>query len=282
MNDNIKQFIQEHRNAIDEAVPDAHGWKSLEHTLGRLHNGDVLEQFVASNRVLLDAEVPSECIWEGIEQYLNAAGAKSTGEETVTPEHLPSTADCDPLEQFIRSNRADLDHAVPDLRVWSGIEQSIPAPKSSAKIRQLPWQHSIVRIAASITLLLAGVGLGLFYARSTANAENGMKMSEVSTEYAELEQYYQRDIAGKQVKLASYTGSQPAEVQEDMVQLDDIMAELQKELAGIPPGNREQVVRAMIANYKAKVSILKRVLDHLEESKSESNNNRKKHEINNI
>lgn len=65
-----------------------------------------------------------------------------------------------------------------------------------------------------------------------------MAMSDVSNEYAELENYYRRDIAGKQQKLASFTGSQPAEVHEDMEQLDGVMSELQQELNVPATANR--------------------------------------------
>jgi hypothetical protein len=44
------------------------------------------------------------------------------------------------------------------------------------------------------------------------------------------------------------------------------MLELRGELANVPPGNREQVVRAMIDNYKAKAAILERVLERLEKA----------------
>ena len=137
-----------------------------------------------------------------------------------------------------------------------------------------------MRIAAAIGLLVAGVGLGLWYA-GTQQTSN-MAMGEVSGEYREVEQYYQRDIAGKQQKLASFVGYQPAEVDEDLKQLDQIMSELRQELANVPRGNREQVVRAMIENYKAKASILERVLERLEESKPEKINSTQQYETDNI
>jgi hypothetical protein len=156
----------------------------------------------------------------------------------------------------------------------------LPLAKQPAIKVTMGWQRSILRAAASIALLLTGVGLGLWYAHHDEKAIAGMAMSDVSHEYAELEQYYQRDIAGKQVKLSSFSGSQPAEVHEDLDQLDDMMAELRQELANVPEGNKEQVVRAMIENYKAKTAILQRVLERLEQTKT--TNSGKKHEIKSI
>jgi hypothetical protein len=266
MEDRIRQFIRDHRNAFDEATPDAHGWKGLEHALDRLQTADGLERSLLVNRILLDTETPADHLWAGIDQALS--GRPSAGHDSI--------------ESFIAANRDHLDDAVPDLRVWSGIDQTLPAsPRQAIKVQiGFGWQRSILRAAASIALLLTGVGLGLWYARHDDKAMAGMAMSDVSHEYAELEQYYQRDIAGKQVKLTSLNGSQSAEIHEDLEQLDDVMTELRQELATVPPGNREQVVRAMIDNYKAKTAILQRVLERLEQT--ETNNSGKKHETKRI
>ncbi len=257
----IEAFIREHRHAFDAAVPGAYGWKNLEKALDRLRHADNLEARLLIDRVLLDTEVPSDRIWVGIEQTLN--------DRQNSP---------DPLERFINEHRDALDTAVPDLKVWANIVKETPG---KARITGINWQRSLLRAAASVALLVTGLGLGIWYARSGETPR--MAMSEVSNEYAELEQYYQRDIAGKQQKLATFTGSQSAEVLEDIKQMDNVMTELRLELANVPEGNREQVVRAMIENYKAKAAILERVLDRLEESnRTETKNNDSGNEIKNI
>lgn len=258
----IETFIREHRHAFDAATPGAHHWQGLEKVLDRLPTADGLETALLHNRILLDTEMPSGKVWQEIEQFLD-------GYVHTTP---------DPLEQFIRENREALDSEVPDLKVWANVTRNIPSSKTV--VVHMNWRHSLLRIAASIALLLAGVTAGIWYAR--LDEAPAMAMSDVSNEYAELETYYQRDIAGKQQKLASFTGSQPAEVHEDMEQLDGVMTELQKELAGVPAGNREQVVRAMIENYKAKAAILERVLDRLEPTKTDAKNSEQNNVIKNI
>ena len=248
--DSIEQFIRNHRDAFDAAVPGAHCLHEIGKTLDRLRTADDLERELLYNRVLLDTEMPSAQVWKGVKQQLDRHNAP------------------DMLEQFIRNNREALDSETPDLKVWSQVIKSIPfAPKRGLFVS---WRQTLVRVAASLALLLAGVAGGIWYAQS--DEPPTMAMSEISNEYAELETYYKRDIASKRKKLASFTGSQPAEVYEDMDQLDDVMEELQHELAGVPSGNREQVVRAMIENYKAKAAILERVLERLESSKMETKN----------
>lgn len=259
--DSIETYIREHRTAFDSALPGAHGWPSLDKALDRLSGADSLEVELLLNRVLMDTETPAESVWAGIEQFLDA-------QKHYNP---------DPLERYIHEHRDAFDSEVPDLKVWANIADKVPA---KAKVVHINWQRSLLRAAASVALLVTGLGLGIWYARSAETP--AMAMSDVSNEYAELEQFFQRDISGKQQKLASFTGSQPAEVHEDLEQLDNVMSELREELANVPAGNREQVVRAMIENYKAKTAILERVLERLEPTKTETKNSNSGNEIKNI
>lgn len=261
MIDAVKIFIQKHRDAFDRALPGAHGWPNLERMLDRLPKACALERQLMCDRVLLDTAEPSDMLWTKIERGLEDQTSKLG------------------LETFIQKNREAFDTALPSGTAWENIHASLP--KQKAVLVQMDWRRSMMRIAASLALVVAGVGAGIWYERQDS-IPSGMAMSEVSGEYAELEQYYQRGISAKQEKLATFTGNQPVEVGEDLEHLDKIMEELRRELADVPPGNREQVVRAMIENYRAKTAILQRVLERLEESNTEGNNNTQRNEIKNI
>lgn len=274
MTDRIKIFIQQHRSAFDAAflggaalsaeASAKEGWSGVERALARLKTADTLERTLLFDRLLLDTAEPDDCVWDNILATLDG----KTG---------PSNT----LECFIRHHRDELDQALPDLRVWGGIEQALPAVvRQVAKIVRVDWQRRLLRAAASVALVATGMGLGLWYARSTdATAENGgMAMGEVSAEYRELEDFYRRDIAVKEEKLARFTGNQPDDIEGDLAQMDKVMAELRRELADVPPGNREQVVRVMIENYQAKSAILQRVLQHLESLAPDQQQNSTQHE----
>lgn len=261
MSDLMNIFIQQNRHVFDSETPGAHGWKSVEKALERLPEADGLEKYLLVNRILMDTAEAPEGVWTGIEKHLNHAPKKSS------------------LESFLAENRDALDSETPDLRVWSTISSALPAPK--AIVVKVNWQRHLMRVAASVALLVVGLGAGIWYARSSAGSP-GMAMADVSPEYAELEQYYKHDITDKKAKLASFNGSQSADVFEDLDQLDHIMEELRRDLATVPPGNRQQVVRAMIENYKAKAAILQRVLEHLGEQQNEDKNSKTSHEIKNI
>jgi hypothetical protein len=270
MSDPIKIFIRHHRQAFDLALPDVHLWKGVEKALQRLPEADGLERYLLGNRILLDsAEVPAK-VWSGIESRLDAALRASQG---------------DPLEQFIRQHREAFDREIPGEEVWCTIAPVSPEKtdrqSSGAPIVSFSLGRTLLRAAAAVMLLLTGAGLGIWYAGQNNRAAQGLTLSEVSPEYAELERYYQSDIAVKKEKLAAFAGYRDEEVFNDLQQMDKITEELQRELADVPPDNREKVVRAMIENYKAKAAILQRVLEHVQNStlnQSNSNNN----EIENI
>lgn len=261
MSDPLKIFISQHRNALDTSVPDAHHWKGLSKALERLPQADAMERSILCDRILLDTAAAPTGLWAKISSALDC--------------HL---SQADPLECFIRENRDALDMERPDRQLWTAISQNLPtvaAAAPRAKVLTMGWQRHLLRAAAAIALLICGVGLGIWYAGGSATDgpfnRNGMAMSDVSTEYAELEDYYQRDIASKKEQLLRFTSNNKSELEGDLLQMDKAMEELRAELSHVPPGNREQVVRAMIENYKAKASILQRVLERLEETEAPEN-----------
>lgn len=260
MNDLIKIFIQQNRQAFDSEKPGVHGWKGVEQKLERMQSADSLEQYLISNRALFDSELVPASLWSSIDAQLDKCRHTSG------------------IEQFICENREFMDTEVPDLRVWSEVASALPTAET--KLIPFNWQRQLLRVAASIGLLVIGLGAGVWYARNSDGAT--MAMAEVSTEYAEIEQYYQHDIKDKKAKLATFTGSQSAGVLQDINQLDHIMEELQRELATVPEGNRQQVVRAMIENYKSKAAILERVLGYLGDQPDDGNNSKLNNEIKNM
>lgn len=254
----MKTFIQNNREAFDASVPGAHGWESLQRMLDRLPQADGLEKQLMCERVLLDTEEPGPNVWAGIEKKL--AGT------------MPGNS----LELFIRAHRNEFDHAAPPKDLWHKIASQLPKP--TVKVR---YGGHWFRAAAAVALLVTGIGAGIWFEKNNS-AQPQMAMSQVSAEYAELEQYFQRDIKTKTQQLASLRGSPPAETRADLEQLDKAMEELRFELANMPPGNREQIVRAMIENYQAKLVILQRVLERLGDKPNGSDNQTLSNGIKNI
>lgn len=264
----MRKYLQPYREALDWAMPPKAGWKAVERALMRWRAADGVEQYMLLNKPLLDVAEPSEKVWPKICQALNQQSNR---------------AEADALECFIQAHRTDFDEAVPPIPTWDAIAHTLAGGANNATITPAPalkvvrttntWRQSLLRAAAAIALLLTGLAAGIWYGRGGNEAlvaqRQGVELRQVSNEYAELQDFYERDIATKQKRLAQFAGQRDQELMSDLGQMDTVMAELKQELANVPVGSREKVVRAMIENYKAKAAVLSRVLDQLETHEKE-------------
>ena len=161
----------------------------------------------------------------------------------------------DKLENFIRENRQHFDDEVPGLRVWSSIQNELDKKPHS----WLQWLRPLRVAAAVVALLLAGGAMGAYW---TSSHNRVAALSDVSPDYAEMQRYFDQEIQSMMTQLANY--EQAGTVMADISELDSVYQELQEELKYTPAGNREKVVQAMIANYKAKIDLLEQVLEKLQ------------------
>ncbi len=169
----------------------------------------------------------------------------------------------DNLEDFINQHREEFDSAVPSLKSWAEIDKQLQ-PKTTAK------RFSIKRLsriaAAAVLLLLIGIAIGLYSSKPKVNQL--ASLSDISTEYAEMETYYKRQVNQKKAQLASYKKDNI--VNQDLEQLDEIMLELQEDFKNAPKGSEEMIINAMIKNYKTKLMILEHVLEDIETKESKN------------
>lgn len=202
---------------------------------------DKLEKFIAQNRDAFDREKPGEQVWAGIEEALNARKR------------------VDRLEQFVVQNREELNPAIPSLKVWSEIDKALEDQRPVARIRPM-WR--MLRIAASVVVLLAvGAVIGM-YAYQYTHPATLPTLAGIAPEYAELERYYTAQVSNRLQELSRI--NQEGTVQPDLQQLDELYKELQQELDKAPKGSEEQIIEAMIRNYQIKLDILERVLEKIQ------------------
>jgi hypothetical protein len=170
----------------------------------------------------------------------------------------------DNLEKFIRKNRAEFDDRKPPQDIWSAIDQHLD--KSSKKsARRIPiWRYARVA-AAAVFLIGTGVLIGLELNNQSAEP---LSFEEAFPEYFEAEQYYQKEVKTKIAQLANYNGD--AEINDDLKQLDEIYEELKNDLSEAPKDQQEQIINAMITNYRTKLSILERVLERIQSTNQEN------------
>ena len=78
--------------------------------------------------------------------------------------------------------------------------------------------------------------------------------------------FLQKEIKEKITQLASY--DYDPLINTDLAELDDLLQELKTELQHVPSGKKEQIIEAMIANYKTRLDILEHVLKRIEKTKT--------------
>ncbi|MBL7816854.1 MAG: hypothetical protein JNL70_17665 [Saprospiraceae bacterium] len=244
---NLEQFISENREAFDTETPSLSIWAAIEQKL--TPELDV-EKFIADKRENFDTEIPSLSVWAAIEKKL-------------TPEL--------DIEKFVAENRADFDTEIPNLKIWAQIDKNI----NKGAEKRLILRGWFVRAAAAVALLVVGAASGILLNDSRKDAMAEKQVEQVLPNFKATEKYYNQQVEAKLTKLASYNSNDPS-VLADLQQIDEVQEELKAELESAPSSAREEIVRRMIDNYKIKIGILERVLEHIEENPSNNLNNQQK------
>ncbi len=169
------------------------------------------------------------------------------------------------LEQFIDDNRDAFDHATPNLKVWADVSKALDAQRPQAK-RVMMWSKA--RIAAAVVALVAVGALFGSYLTRVNDQEAAATAGLVSPELMEAEQYYNGEVQKRYSQLANYQYDKS--VDQDLQQIDKIMAELRADLAEVPKGMEEQIVSNLIKSYQTKIRILERVLDRTQSNHSKT------------
>ena len=160
----------------------------------------------------------------------------------------------DAIEKYIRAHRRELDVAQPRPELWQGIARRVQGARRRARLRRL-----VLRASGVAAVLLLGVFIGALWFRPLPTEE---PTALLSPEYLEAERFFQQELNEKLAQLAKY----PVEpvVQEDLHQIDQVLAELREELRNVPPGNEEAIVQAMMRSYQTKLEILERILEKIQ------------------
>lgn len=168
----------------------------------------------------------------------------------------------DNLEKYIKDNRADFDTEIPSLKIWANVEREIARPDTQ---KRFVWQW-VGRIAAAVALLIVGAGLGIFLHEQRTEAALNAEVP-IAAELEKTEAYYNKQVANK-LALLNVENPDPSVIA-DLKQIDIVQEELKKELKAAPTSTKEEIINHLIENYKIKLGILERVLEHIEEKKEQ-------------
>ncbi len=170
----------------------------------------------------------------------------------------------DRFEKFISDNSGNFDFRDPDPAIWEKVQKDI------RKTRKINWM--LVSKRAAIVILIFGASF-LFHElmdRSDNKSFLGMKGKKHSKENVipglnEAEAYYTGLVNQKLSELKPVIANCPSlqeEVDYDMSELDSVYTELKRDLKDNMAN--QDVIEAIIENYRLKISILEDLLKELE------------------
>lgn len=159
----------------------------------------------------------------------------------------------DKLEKYINDNREEFDDRSAPSYMYDNIQSQVSGtPK---KNRNTPiWLMSKVAAAFAV-VLAAGVVIGFYL-----NDRGGDRYMEdkVFRDYIDVEKQYVKDINYKMNALKAH--DLDPQIDADIMQLDEVYAELKKELHKGNNVNNDKIIEALIMNYEVKVDMLEKVL----------------------
>jgi hypothetical protein len=168
----------------------------------------------------------------------------------------------DRLEEHIRKNREDLDRFNPSTDVWAGINRDLRKGKRIITT----W-----RSAAAAIIILAGISL-LFVLKGRETGINEETASS-APQLKETEVYYNNlvnTLYREATPLLTGYPEMEKELTTDISQLDSICAQIKNDLKDNV--DNQEVVEALIQNYRIKIRILEDMVTILKEG----NNNKEK------
>jgi|WetSurMetagenome_2_1015567.scaffolds.fasta_scaffold24539_3 hypothetical protein len=177
----------------------------------------------------------------------------------------------DKLEDFIRKNRSDFDFREPSPWVWKGIRAQI-----GNRRRSILWWSA----AASVIVLL---GISALFLYPWPGRGNVSRREEIimkrNPQLMETEFYYNnlvKTLSNEAKPLLVGYPDLRKELNSDMSRIDSLCAEIKKDLRDNV--SNQQVIEALINNYRIKTEILQEMLEMLKQEQN-SQEKPKSHEI---
>jgi len=170
----------------------------------------------------------------------------------------------DNLEEYIRKNREELDQYTPSQDIWQGIRRNMAKGRSF----YIKW----ISAAAMITVIFATaalfyVGERRKYAAEVIDTIPGADMEMLS----ETEIYYNTQVTDLYRQASPVLTRYPEiekELAVDMAHIDSICTDIKKDLKDNI--SNEEVIEALINNYRLKISILEDMLELINEKETDT------------
>lgn len=186
----------------------------------------------------------------------------------------------DRLEKFIMGHRDEFDDMEPRPGLFKEVETKKPI------IRMLNWNSPVWKAAAVVIIFVSSY---FFHDWMSQRNDNQDEVAEIQTEnpseivkmLIEAEAYYSAQISARQEEFTLATLSNPEikqDIDYDLATLDSVYADLRRDLKD--NAANEEVIEAMIQNYRLKLQILEDVLSQIHQANNNQNTEEKNHETN--
>ncbi len=170
----------------------------------------------------------------------------------------------DRFEKFISENRDSFDFREPDPRIWKQVEANMKVK------RNFDWKLFMRRAAIVILIFSASYVVNdivhSYHGKGLQSSKTGKTRKEnVLPQLKEAEAYYTGLVNQKLNELEPILANCPSleeEVNYDMSELDSVYIQLKNDLKDNMAN--QEVIEAIIENYRLKISILEDLLKELE------------------
>lgn len=170
----------------------------------------------------------------------------------------------DPLEEFVRDNKAAFDDRELNPLLWKKIDAALP------KGEVFHWKTFFIRASTIAAIFIAGY---IFSVLVHQKQNDDILQAEISGEYSQMLEakvYYTRQIENHRKEIFELIENQPEimeEISQEFEKMEESMQELQLDLDDEVAG--EQVMEAMIQHYRLKLELLEDILLQLKTSDNE-------------
>jgi hypothetical protein len=173
----------------------------------------------------------------------------------------------DSIENFVRTNRAAFDDLEPSPVVWEKIEKQAASQQPSMPWRSIMWRAAAVLLIFSSSFVVNELWHQHRNGPITAQHTTTPFVEIAIPELLEAEVYYTTKVAERIEEFEVYGKNNPElqnELTTELKELDDAFAELKNDLKDDMAN--EEILEAMIQNYRIKLKMLEEIISHLKES----------------
>ncbi len=181
----------------------------------------------------------------------------------------------DKLEEYIRKNREDLDRHKPAPVIWKRVTREL----GEKRVSPGRWISvaAMITIIIGISVILLKPGNNRLFSDNAEKYETDLAISNPNLK--ETEVYYTNMVNNLYREASPLLTANPElekELNTDITQIDSICFEIRKDLKDNIAN--QEVIEALIQNYRKKIELLEEMLNLLNDANNESEKNRS-HEL---